>query len=391
VTISLVACTTGATESDVSERARKVHSEATVVDTHVDTLQRVLIGGVDIGKRTNGGHIDIPRMREGGMKAEFFSVWIDSVFEGPWAVKRTIDLIDAMNRTIEANPKDLKLAVNASEIEQANKEGKIAALMGIEGGHAIDDDLGALRLYRQLGVSYMTLTWSNPNNWADSSGNKNRDHVKAPDGLSDFGKQVVSEMNRIGMIIDISHVSDKTFYDVMAVTTKPVIASHSSCRALCDVPRNMTDDMLRALAKNGGVVGINFNSGFIEKAFNQRSDDYDKQHPKNAVKHENFLNDPEGEAAANYQQDYGSPSGAEPPTFEMLIEHIDHAVKVAGIDHVGLGSDFDGVPSLPKGIEDVSKLPHITEALLKKGYSEEDVKKILGGNFMRVIREVTGK
>ena len=388
--ICFFALTCKPAQSDISERARKIHREATVVNTHVDTLQRVLIGDVNISKRTPDGHIDIPRMREGGMKAEFFSVWIDSVYEGPSAVKRTLDLIDAMNRVIAASPKDLQLAVNASDIERANKEGKIAALMGIEGGHAIDDDLGALRLFRQLGVSYMTLTWSNPNHWADSSGNKNRDHIKAPDGLNDFGRQVVREMNRIGMIVDISHVSDKTFYDVMATTSKPVIASHSSCRALCDVPRNMTDDMLRALAKNGGVVGINFNSGFIEKDFNRRSEEYDKQHPKPAVRHEDFINNPDGEAAANYKLDYGAQSPVEPPTFEMLIAHIDHAVKIAGIDHVGLGSDFDGVPSLPKGMEDVSKLPRITEALLQKGYSEQDIKKILGGNFMRVIRQVTG-
>ena len=389
--LSFCALRTGQAQSDISERARKIHREATVVDTHVDTLQRVLIGDVDISKRTPDGHIDIPRMREGGMKAEFFSVWVDSVFEGPTAVKRTLDLIDAMNRVIANSPKDLQLAVNASDIERANKEGKIAALMGIEGGHAIDDDLAALRLYRQLGVSYMTLTWSNPTSWADSSGNKNRDHVKAPDGLNDFGRQVVREMNRIGMIVDISHVSDKTFYDVIATTSKPVIASHSSCRALCDVPRNMTDDMLRAVAKNGGVVGINFNSGFIEKAFNARTAEYEKQHQGPVINHKDYIGNPEAEAAANYKLDYGQPSPVDPPTFDMLMAHIEHAIKIAGIDHVGIGSDFDGVPSLPKGMEDVTKLPRITEALLQKGYSEQDIKKVLGGNFMRVIREVTGK
>ncbi len=376
----------------VSPRALRLHRAATVVDTHIDTPQRILMEKVDIGTRLPSGHVDIPRMREGGLDALFFSVWVDAPFSGATAIKRALQVIDAVNRTIAANPRDLQLALTAADVEKAVKAGRVAALMGIEGGHAIDDDLGVLRLFHQLGVRYMTLTWANPTSWADSSGNANRDRVKAPDGLSDFGREVVREMNRLGMIVDISHVADKTFFDVLAATSKPVIASHSSCRALCDVPRNMTDDMLRALAKNGGVVGINYASGFLDMEFRKRSDERKKLAPPGSTPPAPAAAaDPAVIAAHRYHTLFGVPDPAEPPPFDRLIDHIDHAVKVAGVDHVGLGSDFDGVSSLPRGMEDVSQLPRITDALLARGYREKDVKKILGGNFLRVLRAVTGK
>jgi membrane dipeptidase len=244
----------------------------------------------------------------------------------------------------------------------------------------------------------MTLTWANPTSWADSSGKENRDRVKAPEGLNDFGRQVVREMNRIGMIVDVSHVSDRTFHDVLAVTTRPVIASHSSCRALADVPRNLTDDMLRALARNGGVVGINYGSGFLDMDYRKRAEASKKPEPTGAP------TDPEALAVWRYRNLFApqagrppwgprfqEPTRVEPPPFERLIDHIDHAVKIAGVDHVGLGSDFDGVSSLPRGMEDVSHLPRITEALLARGYTDKDVRKILGGNFIRVLEAVTGK
>jgi membrane dipeptidase len=356
-----------------------------VVDTHIDTPQRILIEKVDIGRRLPDGHIDIPRMRQGGLDALFFSVWIDSPFAGGSAVKRTLQLIDVVERTVAAHPSDLALATSGRELERAVRAGKIAALMGIEGGHAIADDLAMLRLYRKLGVSYMTLTWANPTSWADSSGKENRDKVEAPFGLSDFGREVVREMNRIGMIVDISHVSDKTFYDVLAVTTKPVIASHSSCRALADVPRNMTDDMIRALGKNGGVIGINYGSGFLDMDYRKRAEARKQPDPTGGP------TDPEALAAWRYQKMFQPGEPVEPPPLERLIDHIDHAVKIAGVDHVGLGSDFDGVPSLPKGMEDVSRLPAITQALLARGYTDRNIRKILGGNFIRVLKAVTGE
>jgi membrane dipeptidase len=380
-------------EGEVSARALRLHRAATVVDTHIDTPQRILLEKVDIGRRLPDGHLDIPRMREGGLDALFFSIWVDSPFAGAAAVKRALQLIDAVDRTVAANPKDLALATSAGGLERAVRAGKIAALMGIEGGHAIADDLGVLRLYRKLGVSYMTLTWANPTSWADSSGKEGRDRVKAPDGLSDFGREVVREMNRIGMIVDVSHVSDRTFQDVLAVSTRPVIASHSSCRALLDVPRNMTDDMIRALAKNGGVIGINYGSGFLDGDYRKRSEAI--RQPGGLQPPASLGSDPEAQALWRYrkmsQAQAGSGPRAEPPPLSRLIDHIDHAARVGGVDHVGLGSDFDGVSSLPRGMEDVSRLPHITEALLARGYSEKDIRKILGGNFLRVLRAVTGE
>lgn len=366
------------------ERAQQINRSAIVIDTHVDTLQRILIGNKSIGGRLPDGMIDIPRMREGGMKGEFFSVWIDSVYSGDSATRRALQLIDAMYRTIAANPKDLELARDAADILRISKKGMVAALMGIEGGHAIHGDLGVLRMFHRLGVRYMTLTWANSNEWAGSSGDTGRDR-----GLTDLGRDVVREMNRIGMIVDISHVSDKTFWDVMAVASKPVIASHSSCRVLCDVPRNMTDDMLRAVAKNGGVVGINFNSGFIDPEFNKR-DSASGRNQLAAFTIDQFGGDVDKLAAARYSV-FETPDPTPRPPLEKLIDHIDHAVKIAGVDHVGIGSDFDGVSSVPLGVDDVSKLPVVTEALLRQGYSERDVRKILGGNFLRVLREVTGR
>ncbi len=328
-------------------------------------------------------------MREGGLDALFFSIWVDAPFAGGAAVKRTLQLIDTVDRTIAAHPKDLALATNAAELNRAVRAGKIAGLMGIEGGHAIADDLSMLRVYRKLGVSYMTLTWANPTSWADSSGKENRDKVKAPAGLTDFGREVVREMNRIGMIVDISHVSDQTFFDVLQVTSKPVIASHSSCRALADVPRNMTDDMLRALARNGGVVGINYSSGFLDAEFRKRSEAAQPKPPPTPPAA--LATDPDALAAWRYSHLFAEGSKVEPPPLDRLIDHLDHAIKVAGIDHVGLGSDFDGVNSLPRGMEDVSHLPRITEALLARGYTEAQIKKVLGGNFLRVLADVTGK
>jgi membrane dipeptidase len=371
----------------VSARARRLHRSAIVVDTHIDTPQRILIEKVDIGRRLPDGHLDIPRMREGGLDALFFSIWIDSPFTGGAAVKRTLQLIDVVDRTVRAHPRDLALATSATELQRAVRAGKIAALMGIEGGHAIADDLAMVRVYRKLGVSYMTLTWANPTSWADSSGKENRDTVKAPEGLNDFGREVVREMNRVGMIVDISHVSDRTFYDVLAVTSRPVIASHSSCRALADVPRNMTDDMIRALARNGGVIGINYGSGFLDMDYRKRSEARGRKPPAAGAPP---ASDPEALAAWRYQNMFQAADPVEPPPLDRLIDHIDHAAKIAGVDHVGLGSDFDGVPSLPRGMEDVSQLPRITQALLARGYSEANVKKILGGNFLRVLRAVVG-
>jgi membrane dipeptidase len=368
-----------------TEKAQKLHASAIVVDTHDDTTQRFLDGKFDLGARNSTGSIDIPRMREGNLSAIFFSIWIPSKVTGPEAVDRAMVQIDAVREQVRKHPNDLVLATTAADIREARKQGKIAALMGVEGGHMINSDLGVLRSFAALGVRYMTLTHSGNDEWADSSTDK-----AAHNGLTEFGKDVVREMNRLGMMVDISHVSDKTFYDALEVSKAPLIASHSSCRAICDAPRNMTDQMMKDLAAKGGVVQINYHVGFLSQEFRNA----EKANPEinKTISAEVMKRCGENEGCQLIEGDritreYVEQGKLPRVDYTKIIEHIDHAVKVAGVDHVGLGSDFDGA-NMPYGMEDATKLPVITEALLKKGYSEGDVKKILGENTLRVMLEV---
>ena len=355
-------------DRQVSARARQLHDRAIVIDSHDDTTQRLLFDKTfDIAARQKNGNIDIPRMREGGLDALFFSIWVPSDVTGAPAVNRALRLIDSVREAVRTHPNDLMLATTAADIRRAAAEHKIAALMGMEGGHMIDDDLGLLRMYAALGVRYLTLTHFKNNNWADSSTDK-----PAHNGLTPFGKDVVRELNRLGMMVDISHVADKTFYDVLAITKAPVIASHSSCRAIANHPRNMTDDMMRALAKNGGVVMINYHAAFLSEEFRVASE---KKNGNVVVAMAAMSKKCGGNEACTTMEseriDHEAMTKGELPmvTWEKIVEHIDHAVKVAGADHVGLGSDFDGA-TMPLGMEDASKLPKITDALLKKGYSD---------------------
>ncbi|HLJ15247.1 MAG TPA: dipeptidase [Bryobacteraceae bacterium] len=381
--LSVLAALPAMAQEDYLARARKLSKQYIGIDSHIDTLQRVLIGKVDIGKRSNQGHADLPRLREGGVRAPFFALWVPTYFKGAEAVRRTLDLRDVMQQVLDRYPDQIELATSAAAIERIARAGKIAAVLSAEGGHQIDDDLAVLREYRRIGILSMTLSHFRNNDWADSSTDK-----PVHNGLTEFGKQVVREMNRIGMIVDVSHVSDKTFYDALAVSTKPVLVSHSSCRALSDVARNITDDMLRALAKNGGVIGINFGEGFLN--------------PKDAELLKKSINaisfqapDLTGKAlddyaATEYRRDLEQ--SVKPfATIDDAVAQIDHAVKVAGIDHVGIGSDFDGIVAPPRGLEDISKMTYLAAALLKKGYRDEDVKKIMGGNTLRLIRQVVGQ
>jgi len=376
-------CTSAALAQEANDRARRIQASVLGVDGHNDTVQRIMFENVDIGNRLPDGAIDIPRLQEGGIHVPFFALWVPTYYKGSEAVRRTLDFRDAMQRVLDKYPDRIELATSAHDIERIVGQKKIAAVLTVEGGHQIDNDLAVLRMYRRMGILSMTLTHFRSNDWADSSTGRPEHN-----GLTEFGKQVVREMNAIGMIVDISHVSDKSFYDVVQVTTKPVIASHSSCRSFSDVPRNMSDDMLRALAKNGGVVGVNFGAAFL----NQK----DAKELKQAISHENAL-EPNlaGAELDQFAAKEGAESGESHPhlgnaTVEDAAECIDHIVKVAGIEHVGIGSDFDGTEIVPRGLEDVSKMPNLTEALLKRGYSEEDIKKIMGGNFLRVVREVVG-
>jgi len=367
---------------EIPQLARKLAAEAIGIDGHIDTVQRLLVMGEDLGKRQDVGHVDIPRLHEGGIHAPFFALWVPVYFPGSEAVRRTLDLRDAMQSLFDTHKNKIDLATTAADIKRIVKSHKIAAFLTIEGGHTIDDDLRVLRMYYQLGIRSMTLTHSRNNNWADSGTD-----TPAHNGLTDFGKEVVREMNRLGMLVDLSHVADKTFYDALAVTTKPVIVSHSSMRAISDVPRNVTDEMLWALAKNGGVIGINFGEGFVNPQ--------DAEALNSDIKTETAALQLTGRALDDYAaEDVRKLFGTRVKvvaTVEDVANHIDHAVKNAGIDHVGIGSDYDGISGPPNGLDDVSKMPALIAELLRRGYTERNLKKILGGNFLRVIREVTGR
>jgi membrane dipeptidase len=369
---------------EVAERAKKLHFSLLVLDTHDDTTQRFFSKDFDLGRRNPDGHVDIPRMREGGMNAIFFSIWIDGRILGPPAVEKALDQIDAVRENVLKYSNDMVLCRTAEEVRRAHAQGKIAALIGVEGGHMIGNDIRVLRMFGDLGVRYMTLAHFYNDEWADSSTDK-----PAHNGLTDFGKEVVHEMNRQGIMVDISHVSDKTFFDALEVSKAPLIASHSSCRALCNHPRDMSDDMIKALAAKGGVIQINYERSFIDQAY---KDAYDKAFGGVVAASEKIAKECGDDADCNARkltdlQTHLEGSGALPHvSWERIIDHIDHVVKLVGPDHVGLGSDFDGA-TMPDGMEDCSKLPKITEALMRKGYKDEDIRKILGGNLLRVMEQ----
>jgi membrane dipeptidase len=382
-----------AQDAPISARAKAIHDSAIVVDTHADTPQRFLDEGYDIGNTdpNDNGHISLDKARAGNLGAEFFSIWVEPKINQGHYAQHTLDLIDSVYEQAARHPDRMMMAFSVDDIERAHRQKKLAALMGIEGGHSIENDIHLLRDYYRLGVRYMTLTWSNTNEWADSSGDINDASVQHHDGLTDFGKQVVLEMNRLGMIVDISHVADKTFWDVMATTKAPVIASHSSARALTDAPRNMTDDMLRGVAKNGGVVQVNFYSAFVDENYRKAAEAQAKERDA-AVEEYVAKQKAAGKTVTYVDEDRIEREWAAKiprPPLKSLIDHIDHVAKVAGIDHVGLGSDFDGVSgATPQGINSAADLPKITQALLDRGYSAEDIHKILGGNTLRAFREV---
>ena len=377
----------------VTPQARAIHNAAIVVDTHADTPQRFLYEGFDIGNSDpkDIGHISLDKTRAGNLGAEFFSIWAEPETTRGHFAQATFDMIDSVYEQAARHPDRMMMAFSVADIERAHKEKKLAALMGIEGGHVIESDIHLLRDYYRLGVRYMTLSWSNTNEWADSSGDISDPKIQHHGGLTDFGKQVVLEMNRMGMMVDISHVSDKTFYDALATTRAPVIASHSSARALTNHPRNMTDDMLRAVARNGGVVQTNFYSAFIDENYRQAVAAQQKAADAAVEAHIAELR-AAGKPVTSLDIDQVEREWAAKiprPPLKSLIDHIDHIAKVAGIDHVGLGSDFDGVSgATPQGIDSAADLPRITQALLDRGYSEKDIHKILGGNLLRVFGEV---
>jgi membrane dipeptidase len=357
-------------------RARKIHFSSIVLDTHIDTTPKLQTDWKFTEEHKDGA-IDLPRMKAGGLNALFFSIYMSGTVTGPKAVNDSLERIAAVRKLAEDLRDQVALCVTADQVRKARKQGKVAALMGMEGGHMINNSLPVLRMYAQLGVRYLTLTHSINTDWADSSGDQPKHN-----GLTDFGKDVVRELNRLGVMVDISHVSDKTFWDALGVSSAPMIASHSSCRAISGHARNMTDDMIKALAEKGGVIQINYLDQFID---NDLYEYFKKAQPLQrelAAKYPGFEN------AQKRRDEVAKQFGPAPKvSWEKIIEHIDHAVKIAGIDHVGLGSDFDG-GSMPEGMRDVTALPKITEALLAKGYRESDIRKILGGNTLRLLEQV---
>jgi membrane dipeptidase len=362
----------------------RVHRSAILIDTHNDVTSST-VAGMDIGKLNPDHMTDLPRMKQGGMGAQFFAVYVAAGYvDGNHSANRTLQMIDTVRHDIiEKYPNDFVLATTAAGVRRAHKQHKIAALLGIEGGHAIEDSLRLLRRYYDEGVRYMTLTHANSNHWADSSGDPN----KPNNGLSPFGKQVVAEMNRLGMIVDISHVSDKTFWDALETSKAPIFASHSSCRAISPVPRNMTDEMIQALAKKGGVIQINFSCDFLnpevakadEAAAATRRALFEQLSQK-------YANDPAGmsKAFAEARAAYRGPRA----TLADVVKHIDHVVAIAGIDAAGLGSDFDGIGCAPEGLDSVDKWPNLTRALLEEGYTAAEIRKIYGENTLRLMSEV---
>ena len=368
----------------------RITREAILIDTHDDVPSKT-VDGYDIATRNLKGQTDLPTMR-GFLGAEFFAVYVGAEYvNGSHSARRALEMIDTVRTDIvAAHPKDFVMATTADEIERAHRDRKIAALMGIEGGHAIEDSLRLLRDFYALGIRYMTLTHFNTNDWADAQGDINDPKVKHHNGLTPWGKDVVREMNRLGMMVDISHTADKTFYDALEVSQAPIIASHSSCRAISNNTRNMTDDMIRALAVKGGTMQINFDCAYLSQRYQ------DAAKPVMAalrprLQEARKIEDPVERAAAMDKIEEEATANLPPATLEDVVRQIDHAVEVGGVDHVGIGTDFDGVGCVPKELQSYKDFPLLTRALLERGYTADEIKKIYGGNLLRVMRAVAAE
>lgn len=365
-----------------------INQRAIVVDMHADTAQRLVDESVDLEQRLTDGHLDAVRAKEGGLDAQFFSIWVEpDLFggDGPSAMKRADIQIEAVKNLAAKHPETWELATTAEDVRRTAKDGKIAALMGLEGGYALDNRIENVERYYKMGVRYMSGAWSVSTDWAGSSG----DEIGKTRGLTEFGKQVIREMNRLGMIVDVSHLSDKAFWDIVNTSTKPVVATHSACRAITNVPRNLTDDMIVALAKTGGVVNVIFYPEHIEPGYSEKKKKVDAEIATEVQR----ASDAEPGDAAHKKLARDRVRAQEylkrlpPVSVSRIVDHIDHIVKLVGIDHVGIGSDFDGVQVVPADLKSVADLPNLTKELLKRGYSESDVDKILGGNMLRVMEE----
>jgi len=388
--LALLVGTTAAAQPKID--ALQLHRRALVFDAHCDTLLRVVRSGYQLGERHNDHHIDLPRLQEGGIDVQGFALWVDPRREDPPPARQALDLLAAFEDQLQKNADRMALVRGATEARKVLAEGKVGALLAIEGGYAIDNDVTRLSWFYDRGVRYMTLVWMKSHDWADSSDDEPR-----WGGLNDLGRSVVREMNRLGMMIDLSHASDETVQDVLAVSKDPVILTHSCARALCNIPRNVSDETLRAVAERGGVIGVNYYIGYLVDSYAQAR----KARHELRRRREQELREEYGPESERFReerrrlwengdrQDEAYPGGD--TDYRVIVDHIDHMVKVAGVDHVGLGSDFDGVSRLPVGLNDAADVPKITQELVARGYSESDIDKILGENFMRVFAQVCGR
>jgi len=373
--------------SSYAQPANKVHYKATLVDTHNDILSSAMLEGKDISHRIKEGHSDLDRWKEGGLDVQFFSVWTDKVPRTKDGFYNdAIHEISLLDTLVQKNPDRMVLARTYKDVTKGIKKEKLVALIGVEGGHMIENDPGKLEELYKRGMRYMTLTWNNSTSWASSA----MDETLHPDslkqkGLTDFGKQIVRRMNELGIIVDLSHTGEQTFYDAIATSSKPVLLSHSSVWNICPVFRNVKDDQIKAVAKNGGVICINFFSGFIDSNFAKKMNELEGTKGKQI---KDSLQQFYDAAKLNeiWRQRFSAELDPLRPTISQVVDHIDYIVKLAGDDYVGIGSDFDGVSSLPVGLDDVTTYPKITEELIRRGYSEKSIKKILGGNVMRVMK-----
>jgi membrane dipeptidase len=371
---------------------QKIHNKAIVIDTHNDVLSTVTMAGLSIEKDLTGKtHSDLARFKKGGIDVQVFSIFCNEKFGKDTAFKYANIEIDSLFAIISRNPDRMMLVTNPGQLKAAVKQEKLGCMMGVEGGHMIEDRMDNLQALYNRGVRYMTLTWNNSTSWATSAWDETTKKDSLPHkGLNDFGKQVVRKMNELGMIVDLSHVGEQTFWDAINTSTKPVIASHSCVYNLCPVPRNLKDDQIKAIGKNGGVIHLNFYSGFVDSNYAKRKDAFLARHQQevDSVKRLNWANYEVEEWIA---KKYPAEAESIRPELSQLLEHLDYIVKMIGVDHVGIGSDFDGIESAPRPLNDVASMPLLTKALVEKGFSKNDIEKILGGNFIRVFEAVQAK
>ena len=370
-----------------SQSYKKLHEKAIVIDTHNDFISTGIEKGKSFDQNLKGiTHSDLKRMKEGGIDVQVFSIFCDENYGKGTAYAFANREIDTLYATVARNPNRMMIVRNSKDLQTAVSTGKLGAMMGVEGGHMIEDEISNLEKLHARGARYMTLTWNNSTSWASSAADERaKKDLGHPYGLNALGEQIVKRMNELGMIVDISHVGEKTFYDAIRISNKPVIASHSCTYALCPVPRNLTDEQIKAVGKNGGVIQLNFYSGFVDSSFRDKNNAFIRKHQQEK---DSLLKSNPSDFYANLylHEKYKDEIDGVRPSLTLLIDHLDHIVKLIGVNHVGLGSDFDGINSSPRELNDVTNMPLITEELMKRGYSKKDIFKILGGNFIRVLK-----